>query len=283
MTAPFTLAQNSCGGSLAGGASCSAQVVFTPTTNGTAAGTLTIGSSLNAATVILSGTGGVAGAVQLQPGSLSFPANGRGHGQQRSGYYGGQHRAGIADGSCAHGLKRLSNREQHLHERAGAGRHLHGRSDVCACGRGPADRQLYRLRVRLWRPACKQPFQGWGLTSRLRLRDRRARRSQAVRLRVTLCSLTPMGGSTGDIHIPMRLAACEHGLHVQPGRRDHRREFHRYSDRPDCDGPFVDISAQFGAAPAGLRFLWSAGLCCSRWRADAGEGHSSGQYWPFSW
>jgi len=76
---PFTLAQNACGSSLAGGASCSVGVVFTPTLNGTVEGTLIVSSSsLNSANVSLSGMGGQAGAVQLQPASLSFPDTGVG-------------------------------------------------------------------------------------------------------------------------------------------------------------------------------------------------------------
>ena len=55
------------------------QVVFTPTVNGTAQGALTISaSSLNTATAVLSGTGGLAGVVQLQPASLSFSPTGVG-------------------------------------------------------------------------------------------------------------------------------------------------------------------------------------------------------------
>ncbi|MFZ0747020.1 MAG: choice-of-anchor D domain-containing protein, partial [Terracidiphilus sp.] len=79
VTAPFSLTQNTCGASLAAGASCLAGVAFTPTENGTEAGTLTINSStLNTASVALSGTGGLAGAVQLQPVSLNFPTTGVG-------------------------------------------------------------------------------------------------------------------------------------------------------------------------------------------------------------
>ena len=79
VTAPFSLTQNTCGTSLAAGASCSTGVVFTPAANGTVQGTLAVGaSSLNSATVILSGTGGLAGSVQLQPALLSFSATGVG-------------------------------------------------------------------------------------------------------------------------------------------------------------------------------------------------------------
>lgn len=74
IAAPFTIAQNTCGSSLAGGASCTVGVVFTPTTNGTASSTLGISSTnLNAAQVLLSGAGGAAGSVQLQPALLVFP------------------------------------------------------------------------------------------------------------------------------------------------------------------------------------------------------------------
>jgi hypothetical protein len=79
VTAPFSLAQNLCGGSLGAGGSCTVQVVFTPTANGTSQGALTVGAySLNTATAALSGTGGLAGAVQLQPASLSFSPTGVG-------------------------------------------------------------------------------------------------------------------------------------------------------------------------------------------------------------
>ena len=79
VTAPFSLTQNTCTTSLAAGASCTTGVVFTPTANGTAGGTLTVGSStLNTATVILTGIGGAAGSVELQPAQLSFSTTGVG-------------------------------------------------------------------------------------------------------------------------------------------------------------------------------------------------------------
>jgi hypothetical protein len=76
--APFALTQNNCGTSLAAAAICSVGVVYTPTTNGASAGALTIASSVNAATVILNGIGGAAGALQLQPSLLTFPTTGVG-------------------------------------------------------------------------------------------------------------------------------------------------------------------------------------------------------------
>ncbi|MDE3187826.1 MAG: choice-of-anchor D domain-containing protein [Acidobacteriota bacterium] len=78
-TAPFSLTQNACGTSLAAGASCSVGVVFTPVANGTVTGTLTVGSSTyNPATALLSGAGGLAGAVLVQPAQLTFPTTGVG-------------------------------------------------------------------------------------------------------------------------------------------------------------------------------------------------------------
>ncbi len=57
--APFNIAQNTCTGSLAAGANCTASVVFVPNAGGSASGTLTVSSSAVAtpATVALSGTG----------------------------------------------------------------------------------------------------------------------------------------------------------------------------------------------------------------------------------
>ncbi|HZB88993.1 MAG TPA: choice-of-anchor D domain-containing protein [Terracidiphilus sp.] len=71
---PFSLAQNTCGSTLAGGASCTAGVVFTPVSNGSVTATLGVSSTnLNAVVVVLTGVGGAAGSVQLQPASLVFP------------------------------------------------------------------------------------------------------------------------------------------------------------------------------------------------------------------
>ena len=57
--APFSITQNTCTGSLAAGANCTAAVVFQPSTGGAASGSLTVSSSAVAtpATVALSGTG----------------------------------------------------------------------------------------------------------------------------------------------------------------------------------------------------------------------------------
>jgi hypothetical protein len=58
-TAPFSVTQNTCTGSLAAGANCSASVVFQPSAGGSASGALTVSSTVVAtpATVALSGTG----------------------------------------------------------------------------------------------------------------------------------------------------------------------------------------------------------------------------------
>ena len=79
VTAPFNLTQNTCGTSLAAGASCQTAVSFTPTASGVTTGALTIGSAtLSPATLTLSGTGGQAGSVQLQPALLNFSTTGVG-------------------------------------------------------------------------------------------------------------------------------------------------------------------------------------------------------------
>ena len=74
---PFSLAQNTCGASLAAGASCTAAVTFTPSANGVVTGALTVSSPAFApATVLLSGVGGLAGTVQIAPGLLTFATTG---------------------------------------------------------------------------------------------------------------------------------------------------------------------------------------------------------------
>lgn len=77
---PFSLVQNTCGATLAGGASCSTEVIFSPSLNGSYTGTLTIASpSLTAsASVPLSGTGGVPGSVLAQPSLIDFQQTGVG-------------------------------------------------------------------------------------------------------------------------------------------------------------------------------------------------------------
>ncbi|MGB6974702.1 MAG: choice-of-anchor D domain-containing protein [Terracidiphilus sp.] len=77
--APFNLTANTCGTSLGAGASCTVGVEFTPTVNGTATGALTVSSANYAtATVALTGVGGLAGAVQVLPGLLTFATTGVG-------------------------------------------------------------------------------------------------------------------------------------------------------------------------------------------------------------
>ena len=80
VAAPFSLAGNTCAGSLGAGSSCSTGVVFSPAVDGNFTGALTVSSPSLAttATVTLSGIGGVPGSVQAQPGLLSFPITGLG-------------------------------------------------------------------------------------------------------------------------------------------------------------------------------------------------------------
>jgi hypothetical protein len=80
VSGPFGLSQNTCGTSLASGASCTVGVVFSPMQGGALAGTLMVQSTSvsTATTVALSGTGGLTGAVQIQPALVSFPMTGVG-------------------------------------------------------------------------------------------------------------------------------------------------------------------------------------------------------------
>jgi hypothetical protein len=79
-TGPFSLTQNTCGATLAGGAQCTSGVVFAPTQQGPQSGKLTISSTSlpTPATVALSGIGGLDGALQILPASVSFPITGVG-------------------------------------------------------------------------------------------------------------------------------------------------------------------------------------------------------------
>ncbi|HEY3704040.1 MAG TPA: choice-of-anchor D domain-containing protein [Terracidiphilus sp.] len=77
---PFSLTQNQCGGTLAGGASCTTKVLFTPRETGILTGALAVASTsvLTPATVALSGTGGLTGGLYAQPAQVSFPTAGVG-------------------------------------------------------------------------------------------------------------------------------------------------------------------------------------------------------------
>ena len=72
--AQFSLTQNTCTGTLAGGGSCTVGVIFQPAAVGPATGVLTIGSVSVAtpATVLLSGTGAAGAAIQLSPTAIVF-------------------------------------------------------------------------------------------------------------------------------------------------------------------------------------------------------------------
>jgi len=79
VSGPFTLTQNTCGTSLAAGASCTTDVVFSPMQTGNLSGTLTVTSTnVTATTVPLSGIGGLTGAVQARPQQVAFPTTGVG-------------------------------------------------------------------------------------------------------------------------------------------------------------------------------------------------------------
>ncbi|HEY1255416.1 MAG TPA: choice-of-anchor D domain-containing protein [Terracidiphilus sp.] len=76
-TSPFGLVLNTCQGTtLAPGRSCTVWVNFTPQVNGSYSGTMTVQSP--AASVALSGTGGVPGSVSFLPSLLSFMQTGVG-------------------------------------------------------------------------------------------------------------------------------------------------------------------------------------------------------------
>jgi hypothetical protein len=77
----FSIGVATCGGVLNNGASCTVQVIFTPTVVGGSTAALTISSSTvgtKTVEVPLSGAGGAANAVQLQPASLNFATVGVG-------------------------------------------------------------------------------------------------------------------------------------------------------------------------------------------------------------
>ncbi len=76
----FSVAQSTCGGSLAAGASCEAGVVFGPTASGTTSGVLSFSSHAIAtpATVSLSGTGAAGTAIEVMPSVIVFATTGVG-------------------------------------------------------------------------------------------------------------------------------------------------------------------------------------------------------------
>ncbi len=75
ITAPFTLASNSCGTtSLAANTSCQVQIAFAPKQPGPATGTLTFVDGAGTQTVALSGNGAAAPTDSLSASSLTFPA-----------------------------------------------------------------------------------------------------------------------------------------------------------------------------------------------------------------
>ncbi|HEY6444926.1 MAG TPA: choice-of-anchor D domain-containing protein [Acidobacteriaceae bacterium] len=71
-TGDFAISSNTCGTSLAAQATCQVAILFTPSTCGARAGTLSIADSLGTQTEPLSGTGQSAATDSLSPSSLAF-------------------------------------------------------------------------------------------------------------------------------------------------------------------------------------------------------------------
>lgn len=65
---------DSCNGQLAGGQSCTVQVIFAPTSPGAQSGVLTFYDAIRTQTVLLSGTGLSAPAISVNPSSVNFAA-----------------------------------------------------------------------------------------------------------------------------------------------------------------------------------------------------------------
>ena len=80
VSSSFGLTGSTCPTSLAGGATCTVGVTFTPEAGGPITGQLSVNSTwaLASATVSLTGTGGLNGAVQFKPASIAFPVVGVG-------------------------------------------------------------------------------------------------------------------------------------------------------------------------------------------------------------
>lgn len=78
--APFALAENACGASLAAAASCSVGVIFSPVTSGAVTGVLSVTapSATTPASVALSGAGALPSSIQVTPAVLHFAATGVG-------------------------------------------------------------------------------------------------------------------------------------------------------------------------------------------------------------
>ncbi len=74
VTAPFVLASNGCGNSLAANSDCQLTVEFAPKQSGPASGTLTLSDSVGSQTVALTGRGAVSPTDDLAPTSLTFPS-----------------------------------------------------------------------------------------------------------------------------------------------------------------------------------------------------------------
>jgi hypothetical protein len=73
-TAPFRVAGNACGSSLAGGSSCALSIAFAPTQSGMATGTLSVVDDGGTQTVFLKGTGAAVATDTLSAPSVVFPS-----------------------------------------------------------------------------------------------------------------------------------------------------------------------------------------------------------------
>lgn len=80
VTGAFQIAQSTCSAGLGAGATCSVGIVFAPMQTGNLTGTLTVATRAPATpfVVALSGTGGLAGVLKLQPALVDFPTTGVG-------------------------------------------------------------------------------------------------------------------------------------------------------------------------------------------------------------
>ena len=120
VTAPFALASNACGASIAASSACQLTVTFAPTQTGPASGTLTLTTSSGAQTVALTGTGAAPPSDTLTPASLSFPGTIIGLTSASAGRAAHQQRRGAAHVHLSR--RQLHHRPRPARQRS---RHLH--------------------------------------------------------------------------------------------------------------------------------------------------------------
>ena len=141
-TGPFSLTQNACGTSLAVGASCTTGIVFTPIADGVAIGTLTVSSSsvANPAVAALTGIGGAAGTVLIQPSLLKFSATGVGTVSSTQLVTVTNSSAVVLSDLGSQCIQWIPGYRHHLRLAPRAGCKLHGDGYLCARKCRPADR-----------------------------------------------------------------------------------------------------------------------------------------------